>query len=163
MIDTSKVRDFRRLRFESIGDVRRELDVLVSAHRAGTLRRSGNWTPGQVFSHLAAFIGYGFDGYPAELGSPSWLIVFILKRMKNRYLYKQLPRGVKIPRVQGGTVGAEDVSFEEGIARLREGLERVERSAPSQPNKIFGPLTHDEWKALHLRHCELHLGYLHPR
>ena len=162
-VDTGKTTDYRTLRFETLGEIQRELDTLAAAHRDGTLRTSGNWTPGQNFSHLAAFITYGFDGYPPEISTPPWFIKAILKFLKKRFLYKQLPRGVNIPGVKGGTVGADDVSFEDGMARLRGCLDRLERSCPASPNPIFGQLTHAEWKSLHMRHSELHLGFLHPR
>ncbi len=163
MNDVARTADYRQLHFASLADIRADLAQLERAHRAGTLRTSGNWTPGQNLAHLAAFITYGFDGYPPQLSSPPWLIVLILKLLKKRYLYKALPRGVKIPKVEGGTVGNDPVPFEEGFSRLETALARLERAAPARPNPIFGPLTHDEWKSLHMRHCELHLGYLHPR
>ncbi|MCK6478151.1 MAG: DUF1569 domain-containing protein [Phycisphaerales bacterium] len=162
-MNPASVADFRRLTFRSIDDVRRELDLLEEAFAAGTLRSSGNWTAGQNISHLAAFIEYGFDGYPPELTKTPWIIRVILKRMKNRFLYHRMKRGVYIPRVKGGTVGADDAPFDVAAGRLRAGLDRLEASVPTASNPIFGPMTHDEWKSLQLRHCELHLGYLHPR
>ncbi len=163
MIDTAKVTDYRELRFESIGDIRRELEGIERAHRAGTLRATGNWTPGQNFAHLAAFVNYAYDGYPPELANPPWIIRTILKLMKKKFLYKRMPRGVKIPKIPSGTTGADDVSFEVGIARLRAGLDRLEKAPPTAPNVIFGPMTHEEWRSMHQRHCESHLGFLHPK
>lgn len=163
MVDSKSVKDYRTLRFESYEDARRELDSLEAANRAGTIRASGNWTPGQVFSHLAAFMDYPYDGYPPVLKPPSMPLRLILRTMKRRFMNKGLPRGLFISGVPGGTVGAADVSFDEGIARLRRSMDRAEKSLPSIPNLVFGPMTGDEWNALQRRHCELHLGYLLPR
>jgi hypothetical protein len=160
--DTSKVADRRVLTFASFAEVGADLDRLEAAERAGTLRHTGNWTPGQVFTHLAAFMAYPFDGYPPELANPPWIIRFILKLSKGRYLYKRMPAGLKIPGIPAGTVGARDVPCAQGLAELRRHMQRLDQIAPSNPSPIFGPMTHEEWKSLNLRHCELHLGFLHP-
>jgi hypothetical protein len=41
-------------------------------------------------------------------------------------------------------------------------MSRLKAAPPSGPNVIFGPMSHQEWQSMHLRHAELHLGYLHP-
>ncbi len=162
-VDTKHCSDRRSLRFENLSDVRRDLDALERACATDTLRYSGNWTPGEIYTHLAAFINYAYDGYPPEFPKPPAIIKLMLKLQKKKYLRKGLPAGVKIPGVPGGTVGAEKVSANDGMARLRAALDRLERQPPAAPNIIFGPLTHEEWRNLHQRHCELHLSYLHPR
>lgn len=57
---------------------------------------------------------------------------------------------------------AEPVPLDEGLERMRRALGRLKAEAPTAPNVIFGPLSHDEWVALHCRHAELHLGFLVP-
>ena len=54
------------------------------------------------------------------------------------------------------------MTTEAGLARLRRAMERLKAEAPSKPQAIFGPMTHEEWVALHLRHAEMHLGFLVP-
>lgn len=160
--DTAKVSDRRDLHFESFAAIRGDLDSLEEAHRAQKLRATGNWSAGAIFSHLAAFMEYPYEGYPPELGAPPWFVRAILKLMKNKYLYKPLPAGVKIPGVQGGTVGAVDAPFDQSLGRLRAALARMDSSPPTTPNVVFGPMTHEEWRSLQCRHCELHLSFLHP-
>lgn len=162
-VDTKHCSDRRPLRFDSLADVRRDLEALEQACGADTLRYSGNWTPGEIYTHLAAFINYAYDGYPPGFPKPPAIIKLILKLQKKKFLHKGLPAGVKIPGVPGGTVGAEKVPPAAGLARLRAALDRLERHAPTAPNIIFGPLTHEEWRCMHQRHCELHLSYLHPK
>lgn len=161
MIDTKNVSEFRTLRFESLDDVRREAERIAAAERAGTLRRSGNWTAGQTFGHLATWIGFAFDGYPPSL-RPPWFVRALARFGKERFLSKPLPRGFRLPKVEGGTVGTEPLTLEEGLSRLTAALDRLDRTAPTVANPVFGPMTHDEWKRAHLRHAELHMGYLHP-
>jgi hypothetical protein len=160
-VNTAKDAPRRPVSCATLNDLRRELSALEQAHAKGTLRATGNWTPGQILTHLEAFIRYPYEGYPAALGTPPWIIRKILSMRKKRYLFKGLPAGVKIPGVPGGTVGAQDVPFEQGMARFRAAIDRLEASPPTSPNMIFGPLTREEWTALHLRHAELHLSFLH--
>lgn len=161
MINTAKVTDYRKLRFNTFAELRAELDAVERAAASGTLRLTGNWSLGQIFSHLAAFINYAFDGYPPNMRNPPLFIRLILKLMKNKFLHKNLPRGVKIPRIEGGTVGMDERPVPEALAIMRKALDRLEAGAPSQPNPIFGPMSHAEWQQMHLRHAELHLGYVH--
>lgn len=53
--------------------------------------------------------------------------------------------------------------FEEGLARLRKALDRLEKNPPTTPNPLFGHMPHEEWLLLHIRHAELHLSFVHPR
>lgn len=161
-IDTAKVADRRMLRFNSLADLRADLERLDRAHASGAVRASGNWTPGQVFGHLASFIEFAFDGYPKELQNPPWFIRLVLKLMKRRFLYGKLPVGVKIPGIKDGTVGITNFPFAEGMTRLRAALARLDAAPPDKPNPIFGSLSHQEWIAIHCRHAELHLSFLHP-
>lgn len=160
MIDTAKSPGFRTLRFNTLDDALAEAERLVAADRAGTLERYGNWTLGQNLSHIASFMNYPYDGYPKELGKPPAIILFLIKLRKKAFLSKALPRGFKIPKVQGGTVGVLDIPSDQALAMFRSAVERLKTAPPAVPNPVFGPLTHDEWKALHMRHAELHLGYL---
>lgn len=158
--NTSKVTDRRCLSFATLADLRADLAMLERG--AGTLRTSGNWTAGQNLSHLASFIEYAYEGYPPELSNPPWFIKAFLRLRKRAMLTRGLRAGVKIPGTKGGTVGADDAPAPAALARLRAALDRLEQSAPTAPNPVFGPLTHEEWTALHLRHAELHLGFVHP-
>lgn len=161
-VNTKRTAEFRTLKFASIAEVRREVERLGEAGRAGSLRCSGNWTAGQTFGHLATWISYPYDGYPPELQNPPWLIKVILKCKKKTLMRGPMPRGVRIPKLKGGTMGTEPLTPEEGLSRLLRELDRLEAAPPSRPNPIFGPLSHDEWKTMHIRHAELHLGFLHP-
>lgn len=157
----TKTAQRRPLRFESFEQMWAEVQRIAAAERDGRLRRTGNWTPGQTLGHLATWANFPYDGYPPTL-RPPWLIKVILKTRKAKYLSGSLPAGVRIPKVDGGTVGTEDMSLDEGVARLQKAWARLLAGPPKIDNPIFGPLTHDEWKAINLRHAELHLGFLHP-
>jgi hypothetical protein len=150
----------RTLRFETIDDLRAEIDRIIDAESAGTLRTTGNWTVGQTFGHLAAWIEYSYSGYPFAV---PWFIRLIVRMMKKRFLTKPMSPGVRLPRAKGGTYATEPMSTEDGARRLRHALDRLERREPAPfDSPALGKLTDEERIQLHLRHAELHLGFLHP-
>lgn len=151
----------RVLSFSTLDDLRQEIDRIAAADRAGALRRTGNWTVGQTFGHLATWITFALDGYPPNLRAPL-LVKLILRTQKKRFLRGPFPSGVRLPKIEGGTLGIEPLSLDEGLARLHAAINRLERTAPTVANPIFGRMTHDEWIQANLRHAEHHLGYLHP-
>ena len=160
-IDTSKA-DRRKLRSNTIADLRRDLDAIEQSHAAGKLRRTGNWSEGEIFTHLAAFINFGYEGYPKEVCPPWLLSVLFIRPKRKAYLRDGLPAGFKIPRTTKGTVGMEDVPFDVGLKRLRDALERLEKIEPHIESPAFGPMCHTDKIGFALRHAELHLGFLHP-
>ena len=136
-----------------------DVEALAAAERAGTLRRLGNWTLGQALGHLATWVTFAYDGTPLK---PPWFVRLPSRLFRDRFLSKGLSPGVRIPRVEGGTLGTEPLSLDEGLSRYRAILERLRREAPTKPNTTFGPLTHEQWVALQLRHAELHLSFFKP-
>lgn len=163
-VDTKMVRvgegGRRHLHFASIDDALRDAQLIADAEKNGTLKRVGNWTPGQTFGHVAGWITFALDGYPPDL-RPPWFVKFIMKFMKAKYM-RGLPAGARIPKIEGGTKNLEVLSTEEGLARLKTAWQRLGQTAPSRPNPLFGPLPHEEWIALNLRHAELHQSFFVP-
>ena len=158
-VNTGKVVGRRILRFESIAQVLAEVDRLAEAERTGRLRRLGNWTLGQTLGHLAAWAEYSYTGAPLK---PPFFIRWIFKFRKRKFLYGPMKAGVKIPGVMGGTLATEPLPLDETLPRMRRVMERLQSEAPAAPNVLIGPLKHEEWIALNLRHAELHLGFLIP-
>lgn len=160
MTTVTKHAERRELHFNSVDDLRAEIDRVITAEQAGTLRATGNWTTGQTFGHLAAWIEYSYSGYPFAV---PWFIRVLVRLMKKRFLTKTMSPGVRLPVTKDGTYATEPISVEEGARRLRNALDRLDRREPAQyPSPALGELTEDELIALHLRHAELHLGFLQP-
>ncbi len=160
MIDT-KLAERRRLRYDSIEDLLADIDRIVAADKAGKLRRTGNWTAGQAMGHLAAWINYGYEGFP--LGRPPWFVRFMLGFLKKKYLTKGMPAGVRIPKTENGTFGFDPMTTEEGAERLRKALSRLKSGEePKFDSPAWGKMPYDERVAINLRHAELHLSFLHP-
>jgi hypothetical protein len=162
MIDTRKVKGRRRLRFEKLDDAVHDAEMLAEAERAGTLRTTGNWTLGQAIGHVAYWANAPFDGYPQTRPLP-WLMKVMLPLLKGRFLNKGLPAGARIPDVPAGTFGVDVMPTDEALAKLRPALARIESQSPTEFNPLFGPMTHQDWIKLNLRHAELHWSFFHPR
>lgn len=136
-----------------------DLDAVERAAENGTLKSLGNWTPGQILSHLAAWIEYGYNGYPMR--APPWFIRWILRLKLKSMLRDGMPAGVWIPGVKEGTTGADAAPNAEALQRLRGALARLQRGEPASfHSPAFGPMSHDDRVQLNLRHGELHLSFL---
>lgn len=147
----------RDLTLTTWDDLEREIRAIENAAEAGTLTQCGNWSPGRILGHLAAWIDYAFDGYP--MNPPAF--VRILGRAMKPLLMRQkrMKPGFRIRGAPAGTYGVEEMPLAEGAARLRRAVERLRNGQPG-PNPIFGPLTKEEWTRMHLNHAALHLGFL---
>jgi len=161
-INTAQVEDRRKLRFNTIDELLADVDRIVAADNAGALRRTGNWTAGQTFGHLSAWVDYGWDGFPSTLKVP-WFIRFLIRMKKDKYVLDGMPAGARIPWVENGTYATEVLSTDEGAARVRKSMQRLKSGEPAKfDSPAFGPMSHEDRVAMMLRHAELHLSFLHP-
>ena len=136
-----------------------ELDRIEAAERDGKLKTLGNWTAGQNLSHLAAWIEYGWDGYPMD--KPPLPIRLVMRFMLGRILKKGMTAGVKIPGIEGGTLGADEMETLAAVERFRVALNRLKSGESAKfDSPAFGKMTHEKRVKLNLRHAELHLGFL---
>jgi hypothetical protein len=152
----------RTLRFGSIDEAIAEAERLVAAEREGRSTCVGNWKLGQALGHLATWANFAFDGYPPEVRAPL-PVRMILRLMRGTILNKGMMPGVRVGKIPEGTVGLEPLDADEGLRRFRAAMERLRASAPTTANPVFGPLTHEQWIALNLRHAELHLSFQCPK
>lgn len=158
-VNTKKTEGYRKLRFDSIDALLEELAAIESASRANHLKVTGNWTPGQILSHLAAWVEYGYVGFPMK--PAPFFIRFLLRLRLQKMLEQGMPRGIRIPGVRAGTTGQDDMPFDHAMSRLREALTRLKNGEPcTHDSPAFGALSHEDRIRLNLRHAELHLGYL---
>src|SRR5204862_7878636 len=118
-----------------------EAERCVGAHRAGTLRRTGDWTPGQVFGHLAAWIEYGYEGYPF---TPSPEAAARARANKARVLEQGMTPGYRIAGIEGGTTGSADAPVQAGLERLRRAWARLDSDCPTHEHAFFGAMSHEE-------------------
>src|SRR5436190_3197745 len=158
-LNTATISERRILRFGSIDDCLDEANRLAASYRRGACKQLGNWTLGQTFGHVAAWAEYSFS--PCPIKAP-WVVRFIMGFRKNHFLHDPMKPGIRIPRVENGTLGTEPMEMEEGLARFRKAFERLKRETPTCPSPVFGMLTRVEAQAMNERHAELHLGFFIP-
>jgi hypothetical protein len=146
----------RTLKFTAIDDALAEFERLAAAKAAGTLSTCGTWTFGQTLNHLATWVDYCYDGVPMKM---RWPVRLIMRALKRQILTKPMRAGSRIPGVPAGTLATDRVPDEVGIAHFRRSFARLRDEPPTMAHMAFGPMTHAEWVALHLRHAELHLSF----
>lgn len=146
--------------FHSIDGLKAELDQIESAHRAGTLRTTGQWTVGQNLEHCATIIRCSFDGFDAS--APLVVRIFgslVFKRMI-RNPNGQMKPGIKLPKRASSVLPSDKVRVEDGLAMMRTQLARIDAGEKmTQPSPVMGKMTHDLWILMHLNHCRLHMGF----
>ena len=151
----------RQLRLETLDDLLAEVDRVLEADRAGRLKAVGNWTPGQILGHIAAWIEYGYDGYP--MPKPPWFVRLLARWHFKKMLRDGMQPGFSIPGVEGGTYGIDDMPTDEAAERLRAAVRRLQAGEPARYHSpAFGAISEEDRVQLTLRHAELHLSFLVP-
>ncbi|AMV35813.1 DUF1569 domain-containing protein [Planctomyces sp. SH-PL62] len=151
----------RELKFSSLDEAVRDAESL----RERGYTRLGRWGLAQACGHLADWITFPMDGFPAP---PTLLRPFLFVARHTvgplaarRVLAKgEMPAGAPTMKETVPDPGGDEA---QAIDRLRRAVERFEASTgPYQPSHLFGRLDRDEWMRLQLIHCAHHLGFLRP-
>lgn len=155
-IDTKNVAGRRVLHFENFDAIAAELDRLA---QASSLKSLGNWSPGQIFEHLAIVMRQSIDGGPAVV--PWYIRLFFRWFVKKKALRETMKAGFQLPEAAKHLIPAP-IDDQNGLKNLKSALARLRKDPTRAPNIVFGPLTNEEWEKLHCRHCELHLSFVVP-
>ena len=73
--------------YQTLEDIRTELDRFEAAYAAGTLRTTGNWSAGQILDHCGRWIKGSIDGIDFRIP--------IVLRVLGRLIVKPLARAVE--------------------------------------------------------------------
>jgi hypothetical protein len=155
-VETGKVAGRRTLRFETFEQVLVEAERVISQPH----RSLGNWTAAEIVDHLGRSIDESFAGSAPP--APWFARKLIAPLLKRSMLSKGLPAGFKLPKGMEKFQPRSNVTAAAALDGLRRALERLSHDAPTKPHAFFGKLTPEHWRALHLRHAELHLSFLVP-
>ena len=163
VVNTKRV-ERRALRLRSLDELLLELARIGSAADADALRVTGNWSTGQQCEHLAIFWEASMRGFPDTFRPPApirWAAQLFFKR---RAVQGEPPSpGLRLPKAGSWLLPRRDVTFEEGITRLKACVAATGEGKPFVPaSPLFGKLTREQWINLHLGHCSHHLGYSWP-
>lgn len=151
----------RPLHFRSLEEVRAEVDCLAALQRQGRLVAAGQWTTAQIVEHISKLMEMSLDGFPFNAPLP----LRIFGRLIRPFVVgKPCPRGIQLKGESAKLLPSDDAELDAAVARLGRSIDRVVGGARMEaPSPIFGPLTHEQWFAMHLRHAEHHLGFLRPQ
>jgi len=160
VVNTKTVTGRRDLHFATIDDCISDVHKIMAADLEGRHSPLGNWSPGQILSHVAAWIDYGYEGFPVK--ALPWPVRLIMRKLKlPKMLAHGMEPGVKIPGVAGGTTGADDVPVSEAGPRLIAALRRLASDEPAKfPSPAFGELSNEDRRRLMVRHAEMHMSFL---
>jgi hypothetical protein len=155
-VNTAKILNRRKLHFNTVQDILDDVERLDPA----TTKTLGNWSGGQILTHLAIVIDGSIDGAPMRF---NWLMRMLGRIMKKRILSKGMGPGFQLKGAAAeALVPSSGISWEEGSERLRKAIHRLQTESKRAASPFFGPMTGDDWSNLHCRHAELHLSFLVP-
>ncbi len=126
---------------------------------AGKFRTLGNHTYPQILKHLALIMHGSIDGIDSKA---PWIVRLIMPLFKKRILSKTMSAGFKLPADAEGMLWPEASSLAEALDDFRKGIHRLQTESKREPSPFLGKLTREEWDQLHLRHAELHMGFVVP-
>jgi hypothetical protein len=143
----------RTIRFHDFDEVLADADALL----AKEYERAGNWGLGQVCNHLAATMEMSLDGFPSLMPWPVRVVArrFALKKVLQHEPFRRTapaPAYLLPPESNDDRVGVERLRA--AIARLKAHVGEM------KPSPVFGQLSPEEWREVHLWHCEHHLSFL---
>jgi hypothetical protein len=152
-VNTAKVRARRKLDYQSFDELLADADRLGS----GNVKTLGNWSPGQVFQHLANAFNGSIDGFPDAF---PWFIRAMGRIFKKKLIGGPMPAGMKMPDKLAKAVMPEPTSTEVGLANLHAAVSRLRQEPRRAAHPVFGEVTNEEWNSIHLKHANLHMSFL---
>jgi hypothetical protein len=155
-VNTAKVQGRRKLAYASLEEVVADADRLGS----GPVQSLGNWSPGQVFRHLAIAYNGSIDGFTMTFPWPIRLIAMLFKK---KLIAGSMPAGFKLPAAAAKVMTPAPISTEEGLADLRAAVERLRRETHRARHPMFGAISKEEWDRIHCNHASLHMSFLIPQ
>jgi hypothetical protein len=154
-VNTAKVEGRRKVDYKSLHEVVEDADRLS----AGQVRTIGNWSPGQIYRHLAIAFNGSIDGLPDSF---PWYIRTVGRLFKKKLLSGAMPSGLKVPPDFAKVVIPPETSTEQGLAELKAAVARLDREPHRARHPVFGEISKEEWNKVHLNHSNLHMSFLVP-
>jgi RimJ/RimL family protein N-acetyltransferase len=119
-------------------------------------RTAGAWPVAHALNHCAQSIEYSIAGFPAL--KPAWVRATVGRLVLRRFL----ARGYMGHDTEAPIAGAPPLDSPSDVAsateRLREAVQAFERFEGSPAvHFVYGPVTKDEYRRLHLMHLSDHL------
>ena len=100
----------------------------------------------------------GFD----QAVAPWFVRVFVAPFFKKRFIKQSMYSGFQFTKQMEPYRPDDKATAIAALDELEKQYSRLSREAPGVPHPFLGPLTHEEWMGVNLRHAELHLSFLIP-
>jgi Protein of unknown function (DUF1569) len=155
-INTAQANGRRQLRFESFNAILADAEQLASR----PCRTLGNWTVGQNLDHLARTVRISFDG--PHILAPWFARKIVAPFLRKKFINDSMSAGFQFTKQMEHFRPDDNASAAPALEELRRQYARLEKEQPSEPHPFFGPMSHEEWIGMQLRHAELHLSFLVP-
>jgi hypothetical protein len=157
-VDVRRVTERRKVHFSNVDELLADAERLVKLEGEGKVQPLGNMSLGQALGHLALWMHASIDGIPMD--APP-LLKLGARMFKKSILSKPIPAGFKLPPdAEAKLVPSAAMTATDGFNKLSAAVARLLRDHRREPSPMLGTLTVDEWDQLHLRHAELHLGFM---
>lgn len=152
-VNTAKVDGRRKLDYKSFDELLADADRFSS----GDVKTLGNWSPGQIYQHLANVFNGSIDGFPRAF---PWFMRAMARIFKNKLINGPMPAGLKMPDKLAKAVMPEPTSAEVGLANLHAAVSRLKQDPHRAAHPVFGQISKEEWDSIHLKHASLHMSFL---
>jgi hypothetical protein len=155
-VNTARVEGRRKVAYASYEE------LLADANRVATgpVQTLGNWSPGQIFRHLAIVYNGAIDGLKTRA---PWYLRVPARLFRRWVINRPIPAGFKLPGTAAEELVPPPTSTEAGLAELEAAVARLEREPHRAAHPIFGIMTPEEWRKLNLNHASMHMSFLVPQ
>ncbi len=153
MKNTKQIIGRRTLRFNTLDEMLAEADALA----AGPTQVLGNWSPGQIFEHLARGYTLPLDGVVLPV---PFYVRWGARLMLGHFLRNGLPAGLKLTGKSAEALVPDATATEAGLADLRNAIARWKAKTTIPRHSVFGAVSDEQWTQIQLRHAELHMSFL---
>jgi hypothetical protein len=144
----------RTLRFSTLDEAVAELHALA---RAGRMEVSGAWSWPQVLTHCAQSVECSISGFPEY--KPAWFRKTVGRLVLRKFLRQGFMSHDRAAPVPGAPELPRDGDANEAMSRLLNAIDAFRaHGGPLAPHFAFGPLTKEEYEALHAMHLADHLS-----
>jgi hypothetical protein len=146
----------RSLRFAAYEDAIAEIDRLFH----DGYEASSHWTLGQICRHLSFYLRGSLEGFGSKL---PWIVRILVGPLVLRRILRSGRMPDNAPTIPKSVPG-EEADEAAAVAEARLLLERLARhTGELHPSPLFGKLSPQRWRELHLIHAAHHLSFLEPK
>ena len=151
--NTKPVTGRRTLRFHSLDDIVTEAESLA----AGPTQALGNWSPGQIFDHLARGYTLPLDGVVLPI---PFYVRWGARLLLGHFVRNGMPAGLALKGKSAEALVPAPISTEAGLAALQSAVARWKVKTSVPRHSVFGNVSDEQWTQIQLRHAELHMSFL---